>query len=145
MLQNILSTLPFLYYCMLILSTPFSDKIIRQNDLSVARWFAAQKTIIDFRVPFLLNGLKKITIDETFYICLENPFEFIWNLKSSFEIWKFGLDLKFFLFRLKIYFKHGPREVVPCVCIKPCHMINLNSCTWHHSAESTFEINFQRG
>jgi hypothetical protein len=26
-------------------------------------------------------------------LSLENPFEFIWNLKSSFEIWKFDLNL----------------------------------------------------
>ena len=27
-------------------------------------------------------------------ICLENLFEFIWNVKSSFDIWKFDLNLK---------------------------------------------------
>ena len=27
---------------------------------------------------------------------LENPFEFIWNLKLSFEIWKFNLNVKKF-------------------------------------------------
>ena len=37
---------------------------------------------------------------------------------------------------------HG---VVPYVYIKPYHMKNLNTCTWHHSSESTFEINFQKG
>ena len=51
-----------------------------------------------------------------------------WNLKSWFRSEK-----NFFC--LKIYFKYGPFGVVPCVC-----MINLNTCTWHHSAESLFEI-----
>ena len=58
--------------------------------------------------------------------CLENPFDFIWNLKTSFEIWKFGLNLKKKLSCLKIYFKRGPRRVVQCACIQPCHVINLH-------------------
>ena len=30
-------------------------------------------------------------------LSLENPFEFIWNHKSSFEIWKLIFNLKFFI------------------------------------------------
>ena len=80
-----------------------------------------------------------------FYLCpkllsLENPFEFIWNLKYSFKTLKFDLNLK------KVCLVcHGPLGVVQCACIQPYHMINLNTRTWHHSSGFMFEINFQTG
>ena len=62
-------------------------------------------------------------------------FEFIWNLKWSFKIWKFNLNVKKNIVKcLKNYFKHG------VVCIQPYHMINLTTSTWHHSTEI---MNFQ--
>ena len=93
-------------------------------------------------------------------LSLENPFEFIWNLKSSFEIWKLNLmpktsmpwksisilDLKssFDIWKYNLnlkkknipsenYFKHGPCRMVQCVCVQPYHVVNLNTTTWHHS------------
>ena len=73
---------------------------------------------------------------------LENLFEFIWNIKSSFEIWKFNLNLKKFHAVWKFI---SNMEVVPCVCIQPYHVITLNTHTWHHSTESIFEINVRTG
>ena len=95
------------------------------------------------------------TIDIVKELCpkllpLENPFWFIWNLKSSFESWKFNFNLKkYYISCLKNYFKHGSYGVVPCACIQVCHVLRLNTCTLNHSAQggakSTFEINFQTG
>ena len=68
-------------------------------------------------------------------LSLENPFEFIWNLKYSFK--KFSC--------LKIYLQHGRHRVVQFPCIQPYRMMNLNSQTWHHSSGSKFEIDFQTG
>ena len=45
----------------------------------------------------------------------------------------------------KIFVSSWTPQSVPCVWIKPYHMINLNFCIWHHSAESIFEVDFQRG
>ena len=36
-------------------------------------------------------------------------------------------------------------SVVTCVCVQCYHMMNLNTCTWHHAAGTMFEINFQVG
>ena len=59
-------------------------------------------------------------------LSLENPFEFIWNLKYSFKTLKFDLNLK------KVCLVcHGPLGVVQCACIQPYHMINWNTHTWH--------------
>ena len=46
----------------------------------------SDRVIIDFFMPYWCWKL----------LYLENPFEFIWNLKSSFEIWKLNLNLKKF-------------------------------------------------
>ena len=50
-----------------------------------------------------------------------------------------------FLSSLKMYFKHGPCGVVPCVQIQGYHMVRLNTCILHHSAGSMFEIEFETG
>ena len=61
-------------------------------------------------------------LNTTTYWCpkllsLENLFEFIWNLNSSFKILKFNLDLKKKISCLKIYLKQGPCGVVQCVFV----------------------------
>ena len=61
-------------------------------------------------------------------------------LKSQIEF-----NSEIFLSFLKIYFKHRPGGAVQCACIQNNHMINLTTCTWHHSAGSMYEINFQTG
>ena len=43
-------------------------------------------------------------------LSVENPFEFIWNPKSSFEIWKFNLNLKFFYPVWKFISNMDPEE-----------------------------------
>ena len=107
-------------------------------------------------------------------LSLENPFKFIWNLKSRFksEIFLSGLKIYFkrgpcgvvpyaciqvynviclntctlqFLSGLKIYFKRGPCGVVPYACIQVYNVICLNTCTLHPLSGSMFEINFQTG
>ena len=81
--------------------------------------------------------------DKTFYVL-----KVIWIfLKSQIKFRNLKIQFRWeeFLFCLKIYFKHGPYEVVPCVHIKLYHVKNLNTSTWHHSSESIFEIDFQRG
>ena len=76
-------------------------------------------------------------------LSLENPSEFIWILKSGFEIWKIESKPEKVLSSLKIYFKHGLCGVVPCACIQVYHVIMFNTHTWHHSAGSMFEKKFQ--
>ena len=66
---------------------------------------------------------------------LENPFEFIWNLKSSFEIRKCNLNLIISYPIWKLISIMDPEEL--------CHVIRLNTLTWHHSVRSMFEINVQ--
>ena len=48
-------------------------------------------------------------------LCLGNPFEVIWNLKSSFETWKFNLDLKTFYSVWKFIWNMDPAECAMCV------------------------------
>ena len=74
------------------------------------------------------------------FVGLEFLFGFIWNLKSSFEISKFNLKLNYFHPVWKFISNMDP--TVQCECITPHHVINLNTCTWHHSLGSISFLNF---
>ena len=76
-------------------------------------------------------------------LCLGNLFESIWNLLSSFEIWKFNLNLKI-LYPVSKFISNVDTAEWCKVCIQTYHMIKLNTSTWHYSAESMFEIHFRQ-
>ena len=83
--------------------------------------------IVDCRIIWIISVLDFWKLDLCLkLLCFKNPFEFIWNLKTSFEIWKFDINLKKKISFLKIHFKCGPSRVVQCVCIQPCNMKNLH-------------------
>ena len=58
----------------------------------------AQSTVERFPIPYrFANFIFSLILCYNIYpklLCLENPFSFTWNLKSSFEIWKLNLILK---------------------------------------------------
>ena len=53
---------------------------------------------------------------------LENLFEFIWNLKSSFEIWKLNINLKKFYCLWKF--------ILNMDCVKWCHVHLFKFIMW---------------
>ena len=108
-----------------------SSIIFNQSDWRGKKWCYYHLSISDQIWLMLKTSMswKLVWI----YLKSQNKF---WNLK----IW-FKSENE--LSCLKIYFKCGPRRVVQCGCIQSCHIINLNTCSWHHSAEPMFEINFQ--
>ena len=55
---------------------------------------------------WLISWLRFLVLShaQNFYVCLEYPFEFNWNLKSIFENWKFILNLKNVKFSSKTLF-----------------------------------------
>ena len=89
-------------------------------------------------IPLLLSLCWKL-------LSLENPFEFNWNTKSSFEIWKFNRNLKFFLsFLFQSWtLRSGAMRVYSSLSCGKFEW--LNTCTLHHSAGFMFEIYFQTG
>ena len=96
-----------------------------------------------FDTILLMTWHRKKLHAENFYVLniLLNLFEIskqVLKFENLIQIWKK-------ISCLKSYFKHGPRRVVQCECIKLYHMIRLNTHTLNHSAKSTFEINFQTG
>ena len=58
------------------------------------------------------------------------------QVKSSFEIWKFDLNLQKFYFVWKSSY-----QVVPFMCIQIYRVIMLNPCTLHHSASFMYLSN----
>ena len=75
----------------------------------VLRWF-----LTTYKVSTLMKAYKFI-LDFGIDVCwkllsLENPFVFIWSLKSSFEIWKFNLNLKFYYAVWKFISNMDPEE-----------------------------------
>ena len=67
--------------------------------------------------------------------------EQIWTTLPTHQVLKFENLIQIWnsLLLLKIYFKHGPWEIVPCGCIQVYHVIRVNIHTLHHFAGSMFK------
>ena len=142
-----LSTWPFprglLTFYRMCSGNPSRD-CVRKHDIKVSeKNYWIKKRFLSFNI--LCRPLESITGTSADYVIhflcpkllsLENPLESIWDLKSSVEIWKFNLNL-IFSSPLKIYFKHGPFGMVPC--------LSFDNIEWHHSSEFMFEKEIQMG
>ena len=77
-------------------------------------------------------------------LCLENPFEFIWNLKLSFEFWKSNLNLKILYPVWYLFQTWTPQSGAMFVCTAPPQ----RGYIWNNFSDIEenffrFELNFQ--